>query len=40
MAEQEQIPHAPENPVADAVILAARPAAENVPANAENLEVF
>ena len=45
MAEQEQIPHAPENPVADAIIPAAppaeaAPAADNVPANAENLEVF
>jgi len=35
----------PENPVADAIIPAvppveAPPAAENIPANAENLEVF
>ena len=45
MAEQEQIPHAPENPVVDAIIPAAppaeaAPASDNVPANAENLEVF
>ena len=45
MAEQEHIPHAPENPIADAIFPAAppaeaAPAADNVPANVDNLQVF
>ena len=45
MAEQKQFPHAPANPVIDAIVPTAPPAeaplaAENIPANAENLVVI
>lgn len=38
MGDQEQVPQAPANPVADVIISASAPPADNAPANAENLE--
>ena len=45
MAEQKQFPHSPANPVIDAIVPTAPPAeaplaAEDIPANAENLVVI